>query len=377
MWKRLQALWPGRAVLGRLVRWPGRATLGKMIWVGGVVFAGVLAFFWGYRSALSQAPTPRPTGPMGVPQNVQMAPGGNPSDLRVVAYLRGYGNMPITREELGEYLITRLGAERLQYLINRKVIDLVCAQRGIVISDAEIDAQFQDDLKGFNVSEKDFVNVLLKRRGQSLFEYKEDVIRPRLQMTRFCRDNVKVTDEDLQKGFEAKYGDKVECKMIVLSPEQFRNKDKIYMDVRDNDAEFDKWAGQSCVPAVASAKGKIPPIHRHYPDEKIERAAFSLLPGQVSAVIEMPDHCAVILKCVKQISGDNNMPDLMKNGALRKQLFNEIYEAKVPSEIQRVFKLLREQADPQIFLRHDITRQEFDRAMQNNLQTVMPTGKQP
>jgi hypothetical protein len=289
--------------------------------------------------------------------------------MRVVAYI--YNNVPVTREELGEYLIARFGATRLEFLINRKVIDMACAQRGIVVSDAEIEAQYQADLKGFKVSHEQFVNNLLKRRGQTLFEWKEDNIRPRLQMNRFCRDNVVVTDEDLLKGFEAKYGDKVQCKMIVLSPQQKPMKDKIWLEVKDSDEAFDKWASQSCIPEVASQKGMIPPIHRHFPDKRIETDAFSLQPGQVGAVIGMEDGTYVILKCVKHLPGDQKRPDLNKDGALRKQLYDEIFEAKLPAEIQRVFQLLRQQADPKVFLRHEASPQDVVRDVEKQLKAGM------
>ena len=34
-----------------------------------------------------------------------------------------YGNIPITREELGEFLISRFGADRLEFLVNRKIVE--------------------------------------------------------------------------------------------------------------------------------------------------------------------------------------------------------------------------------------------------------------
>ena len=55
--------------------------------------------------------------------------------------------------------------------------------RNITVSDAEVDAQLDQDLKAFQptISKDDFVNKILKRYNKSLYEWKEDVIRPKLQ----------------------------------------------------------------------------------------------------------------------------------------------------------------------------------------------------
>src|SRR5437868_6517832 len=46
----------------------------------------------------------------------------------------------VTREELGEYLIARFGAERLEMLVNKRIIDRACKEKGIDVTEAEIDA---------------------------------------------------------------------------------------------------------------------------------------------------------------------------------------------------------------------------------------------
>src|SRR5262249_7487889 len=138
-----------------------------------------------------------------------------PSDYarRVVAYI--HGNIPITREELGEYLIARVGADKLDLLINKRIIDHACQQKGIQVDDAEVEAALAEDVKGLNVNRAEFVNKLLKHYNKTLYEWKEDVIRPRLLLTKLCRDRVFVTNDDLLQAFEAYYGEKVDCKMIM------------------------------------------------------------------------------------------------------------------------------------------------------------------
>src|ERR1051325_12125321 len=58
------------------------------------------SFFWGQRRANGKAVT-----------DVQK------SGERVVALM--YNNIPVTRQELGEYLVDRLGQERLEFMLQR------------------------------------------------------------------------------------------------------------------------------------------------------------------------------------------------------------------------------------------------------------------
>src|SRR3954469_13042056 len=55
---------------------------------------------------------------------IQQAQPQSDYSRRVVAYI--YENMPISREELGEYLIDRFGKERVEFLINRRIVELAC-----------------------------------------------------------------------------------------------------------------------------------------------------------------------------------------------------------------------------------------------------------
>src|SRR5262245_35483491 len=97
-------------------------------------------------SALAQPPAALP------PTTAQPGDYGQ----RVVAYI--YGSVPITRQDLGEYLIERQGVDRLDLLINKKIIEHACAKQGIIVSPAEVEQALQEDLKSIGVDQKGFVN---------------------------------------------------------------------------------------------------------------------------------------------------------------------------------------------------------------------------
>src|SRR5262249_51820553 len=146
-------------------------------WLRPAVAAGVFGtvvfgLFWlcpPRGQVLAQAPTTPPA----------TAPAAS-SDYgsRVVAYI--YGNIPVTREELGEYLIERYAHEKLDLLINKKIIDRACAARGISVTAAEIEADIQATFSDMQITQKDFIDKVLKARGITMFEWKEDVVRPKL-----------------------------------------------------------------------------------------------------------------------------------------------------------------------------------------------------
>src|SRR5262249_43350474 len=134
-------------------------------------------------------------------------------EAHVLATIRD--NEPITREELGEFLIQRYGAERLELLVNKHIIDRACAARNITVSDAEIDADLDAQLARAGIDLKAFTETVLRPQKKNLSEYREDAVRPRLQLARLGAADVAVTPDDLKKAFEAHHGEKVECRLII------------------------------------------------------------------------------------------------------------------------------------------------------------------
>ena len=158
-----------------------------------VASVGVAAFLVG-RKQNAQATQPGTT----------LVPSMSPQDIeaysrRVVAYV--YNDISVTRAELGEYLIARFGLERLEFLVNRKIVEMECRQYNITVTDQEVEARLQQDLRslGDKLTERDFVENILRRFNKTLFEWKEDVIRPKIMMEKYTRKNLQVTEQDLKR----------------------------------------------------------------------------------------------------------------------------------------------------------------------------------
>lgn len=326
---------------------PSRDMLRKSV-LAGLLAAGFIgAFYWGRQGGLSEARASETSGLPDAVKLLQTAQGQVRNNREVVAHI--YETVPVTRNELAEYLIERFGAERIEFLVNRKIIDLCCQSQKIFVSDAEIKAQLDEDLKGFGCTEREFVNNVLKKYNKSLFEWKEDVIRPKLALQRYVKDKIVITQDDIQKAFEARYGEKVECRLIALSKEQSVQKHDIWTKVRGSAEEFDKMARNQFLHALASEAGKIPPVHRHFGDKNIEAEAFKLQPGEISPLIGMPDGTTVILQCVKRLPADTTK----RIDQVHMELHRDLVEIRLQTEIPKLFAEMRKQANPQIYLKRD------------------------
>ena len=180
---------------------------------------------------------------------------------RPVAFI--HDNEVVTREQLGEYLIARFGAERLPLLINKILIEEACRAKGIEVTAAEVEASFAEDLASMgNVSQADFADKVLKQYKKSLYEWKEDVIRPKLLMSKLVRDRVKVTEEDIQAGFEAYHGEKIDCQIIYWPKGEENIAKRQYAAIRDSEKEFDDKAKMQANSTLAAQRRPSEPAHR-------------------------------------------------------------------------------------------------------------------
>lgn len=333
------------------------------------------AYGWGRygtepRAAAQQPPAKLP------PMNTQTLPlpAGLDSSQRWVAVM--FGNIPITREDFGEYLIAR-HSDKLELFVNKRIIEHSARQRGIEVTDAEVDVALTEDLKNMQVSLKDFVDKILKKYEKTLFEWKEDVVRPRLAMTKMCKDRIQITEDDFRKAFEAYYGEKIECRLILYPTGEEKQALHQYADLRKSDEDFDRVAKLQASPTLAATGGRITPIGRYTTgNEELEKEAFSLQPGEISKLVGTPEG-TVVLKCVGR-----KPADATKNlEAERPKLEKEIRDKKTQMEIPKLFKELQDQAQPKLFIRKQTTQADLEREVAKELQSgVVPasaTGPKP
>jgi hypothetical protein len=233
-------------------------------------------------------------------------------------------------------------------MINRKIVEMECAKENISVSDADVEWRLHQDIKLIspNLTVAEFTNSILRRWGKTLYEYKEDVIKPKLMMEKLIRSNIKVTEADLRDGYEARFGPKVECKMIVFDKGQGSIAQKTWEIARQGRTEFINEASKQFIPKLAQEAGKVPPIHKHFGDKELEDTAFRLKPGEVSRVLEMKDGTYVILLCETHIPANT----AVRFEDIRPELQKEVFELRVAQAIPQAFAEMRKRANPKVVL---------------------------
>jgi parvulin-like peptidyl-prolyl isomerase len=329
---------PTNPLARRRLRWGVLAASCLALLAGAVGLARSGSLPWSKSPAAPAAAIPSPS-PAAEP--------ASPSEYtsRVVAYI--YESQPITRQELGEYLLARYGAEKLPLLINKRIVDEACRAHGVEVTAAEVEAAVVEDLKGLQVDRDTFVKSFLARYKKNLYEWKEDVVRPRLQLAKLSRGQVTATEEDVRQAFEALYGEKVQGRMILWPLGNERAAVEEASRLRDSESAFAEKAGkQKPRSDLAAVGGKLKPFGRHtMGDDKLEKAVFELPPGQVTTLIKTVQGY-VLFKCDKRIPADTTV----NLEAVRPRLVKEVLERKTQVGIQNLFQALQKEASPKLLL---------------------------
>jgi len=274
-------------------------------------------------------------------------PPAPPANKGVVAYI--YGSVPVTREELGEFLIARGGHEKLELFVNKKIIEVEAAKRNLSVTPLEIEAGLNEDLRGMGITKKDFEKHILPRYNKSLYEWTEDVIKPRILLGKMCQDRVKVTDEELQREFENRYGERRQAKVICWNAQDQKAAQKQWDEARKGDAEFDAVARTQADPSLASSAGLIKPVGK-YPDVENDictKVLFTLKVGEISQLFQTPAGIMCV-KCTAIIPPDATVK---LEGDLKKSLEKEVFDKKLTAEIPKFFNERKAEAKPNLLLK--------------------------
>jgi len=163
-------------------------------------------------------------------------------------------------------------------------------------------------------------------------------------MTKLCRDRVTVTEKDLRNAFEAQFGEKVECQVILWPTGKKEQAARDYEAIRADVNRFEWAAGIQADASLASTKGRMKPFGRHSSEgAALEKAAFSLREGEISPLIDTPEGTALI-KCLKRIPAETTT----EFEDVRADLRPEVLDRLVQRDIPKAFQELKEQARPRM-----------------------------
>lgn len=222
---------------------------------------------------------------------------------------------PIYLEAVVDMCLKLYAEKDLNSMISLALIRQECKKVGINVTDQDVAtdvwiraAETTFPLQDGSPNIKEYLRGELERYHTTEENYKRTIVWPSVALRKLSEGMVKVTDEDVQKSFEANYGESVQCLGIVLGDER-RARD-VWQKARTMPAKENRTledvfgelaSSYSIEPDGKQMRGRIPPIVHNGGYPELEEEAFSLKPGEMSQVIQVDASTYVILYCQERI----------------------------------------------------------------------------
>jgi len=254
---------------------------------------------------------------------------------------------PVTIRELADRCIERHGEEVLEGTINRRLIEQALKKSNLSVTDADLDQEIARAAGAMLRPKPDgspdvegWIRLVTQQQGVSVEVYRYDSVWPSVALRKLAGAQAKVTEEDLQRGFEANYEPRVRCRAIVV--DNLRRAQQVWEMARKQPTVefFGELAAQYSVEASSRAlKGEVPPIHKHSGQPLLEKEAFALKPGEISSIIQLEAERFAILFCEGR-----TVPPKVDLASVRDILYQDISEKKVRLAMAQCFQQLQDNA---------------------------------
>ncbi|MFN7806583.1 MAG: peptidylprolyl isomerase [Planctomycetaceae bacterium] len=270
------------------------------------------------------------------------APAARPagSSEKVVATIKTGGSVDkVTYDDLAKECVARYGAEILDNLINRRIIQQACDQHGITVSEAEVKGEVNRIAKKFGLDEENWLKMLQAERNVTPAQYYNDIIWPMLALRKLAGETVEISDKELKLAFDRNYGPRVKARAIVLdNPRRAR---EVHAKVVANPEDFAKYVTEYSIdPNSRALGGVIPPIPRHAGNEKLEDVVFKLKENEISSVVQVGVNQYMIVLC----EGRTEQVVTEMTSDVETMLRDQLTEEKVQQSVAKVFENLKEGA---------------------------------
>ena len=245
-----------------------------------------------------------------------------------------FGDVPITRDELADHLLSRMTAKQLETYVNRRILEHACKKEGITVTQAEVDDFLKTSLEKMSLNEDAF-RAQLRDRHTTLQGWKEDVIHPQLLLQKLTA-TARVQEKEIRNAYEARYGEKAECQVILIPRDQHKAGERAASRLRTGETTFEQEAKRW--PQSGISQPIV--IARHATGSAaMETAALALRPGDVSKAIEVPNNF-IILKCLRRIPADT----ATRFEDVRDTLKGDIQERNRAQDTTKIFQDLKAKA---------------------------------
>lgn len=251
----------------------------------------------------------------------------------------------ISYDQVAEECVKVHGQEVLESLINRMIIAQECQQLGITVTESEVINEIKKISSGFNLDPSNWYQMLESERGLTREQYHRDIIWPMLALRKLAGETVDITEGDMKIAFQRDYGPRVKARMILING-NIRQATEVWEKATADPENFDRIARENSSDQNTRALGgMVPPIRMHGGSPNIEKEAFRLNPGEVSAVIQIENGQYVILKCEGR-----TQPVVTDIKEVWDDLYATLKEEKVQESVALTFEAIRAKADVMNFL---------------------------
>ncbi|MFP6762656.1 MAG: peptidylprolyl isomerase, partial [Planctomycetaceae bacterium] len=241
----------------------------------------------------------------------------------------------IPLDKVARECLLRIGNDVLDSMLNRAVIQLACEERGVTVTQTEVEQEIMRIAKQFKIPAENWIAMLQQERNISPEQYSRDIIWPMLALKKLAGSQVDITDQDLHKAFIRHYGPRVKCRMIML--DNLRRANEVWQKAKLKPDEFERLARDNSVdPNSRSLGGSVPPIARYSGNDEIAKAAFKLREGEISHIINLGFNRYVILRCdgfTKQLVTDQTQ--------VQAELHADLIEQKVQEQVALLFESIK------------------------------------
>ncbi len=258
----------------------------------------------------------------------------------------------ITLRQLAEECLARHGEDVLMGEINRQLLRQELRRRDLVVNEQDIDREVTRAAQAFGYVDADghadveaWLEAVAEGDQTTIELYVRDAVWPTVALKKLVGEEVEVSDEALQKGFESNFGERVELLAIVLG--SHRQAQSVWEMARNNptDQFFGELAHQySMEPTSRANFGRVPPLRRHSGQPLVEKEAFRLKPGELSGIIAVGEQY-VILRCLGRTD-----PVVTDFEVVREELYKDLHEKKLRLAMAQEFDRLRDSAQIDNFL---------------------------
>ena len=217
-------------------------------------------------------------------------------DTDVVAVVNG---QELGRDDLANILIDVYGSEGLDMLIRRTLVRQLAQKQNVNVTDEEvkerieylIDGHIKRQMKGRGIKDEKDLERELDKSGLTMEKYRNSVvkmfkltndqIKSELLAEKIIKKTIKISDEELHRAYEDKFGEKIIASQIVSRT--LREAEKILERIKSG-SDFEALAKKESIDrASASHGGKMRPFEPH---GVLGKSVADINTGEISEIIK-------------------------------------------------------------------------------------------